>query len=166
MAINLRYWGKTFHIKCRQTHGIEEINFRETYLEGFGNWGRSRRGSHADFHGFGEIGHIFHDKYIFNNKTHFSSWNLANILSEWLGNPGKGTLKTKNPKKFPEGARLLILLEACSLGARLGSRWEFILDPRLRRQEIHESEEKSSRLCLWKREIYGVEERSSKCEWR
>ena len=121
---------------------------------------------HADFHGFGEIGHIFHDKYIFNNKTHFSSWNLANILSEWLGNPGKGTLKTKNPKKFPEGARLLILLEACSLGARLGSRWEFILDPRLRRREIHESEEKSSRLCLWKREIYGVEERSSKCEWR
>ena len=26
---------------------------------------------HADFHGFGEIGHIFHDKYIFNNKHTF-----------------------------------------------------------------------------------------------
>ena len=25
-------------------------------------------------------------------------WNLANILSEWLGNPGKGTLRSKNKK--------------------------------------------------------------------
>ena len=96
---------------------------------------------HAVFHRFAEIGHIFHNKYTFNNKTHFSSWNLAKILSEWLGNPGKGTLKTKNPKKFPEGARLLILLEACAFGACLGSRWEFIL----RRQEIHKSEENGSR---------------------
>ena len=121
---------------------------------------------HPDFHRFAEIGHIFHNKYIFNNKTHFSSWNLANILSEWLGNPGKGTLKTKSPKKFPEGAHLLILLEACSVGSRLGSRWEFILDPCLRSQEIHESEENSSRLCLRKREIHAAEERSSECEWR
>ena len=27
-------------------------------------------------------------------KKHFPSWNLANILPEWLGNSGKGTLKS------------------------------------------------------------------------
>ena len=37
---------------------------------------------YTGFHRFGEIGHILHNKYIFNNKTHFSGRNLANILSE------------------------------------------------------------------------------------
>ena len=78
---------------------------------------------YTGFHRFGEIGHILHNKYIFNNKTHFSGWNLANILSEWLGNPGRGTLRTKTPKQFPAGARLiLILLEACAFGSRLETR--------------------------------------------
>ena len=66
---------------------------------------------------------ISHNKYIFNNKKHFPSWNLANILSEWLGNPGKGTLGVKNPKTFlwepaPDP------LEACAF-ARLGNQSVF-----------------------------------------
>ena len=32
------------------------------------------------FHCFTEIGHIFNNKYIFNNQTHFSSLNLANTF--------------------------------------------------------------------------------------
>ena len=55
---------------------------------------------HTGFHRFTEIDHIFYNKYIFNNTEHFPSWKLANILSEWLGNPGKGTLRSKNPKNF------------------------------------------------------------------
>ena len=44
---------------------------------------------------------IYHNKYIFNNKKHFPSWNLANILPEWLGNPGKGNLGVKKSKNVP-----------------------------------------------------------------
>ena len=73
MAINLRYWGKTFNIKCRQIHGIEEINSEKHTWKVVEIGGGAGADQHADFHGFGEIGHIFHDKYIFNNKTHFSS---------------------------------------------------------------------------------------------
>ena len=32
---------------------------------------------HTVFHCFTEIGLIFHNKYIFSNKKHFPSWNLA-----------------------------------------------------------------------------------------
>ena len=46
---------------------------------------------HTGFHRFTEIGQIFHNKYIFNNEKHFPSWNLGNMLPEWLENPGKGT---------------------------------------------------------------------------
>ena len=37
---------------------------------------------HTSFLRFTEIGPIFHNKYIFDNKKHFLSFNLANILSE------------------------------------------------------------------------------------
>ena len=37
---------------------------------------------HTGFHRFTEIGQIFHNKYIFDNKKHFLSFNLDNILSE------------------------------------------------------------------------------------
>ena len=117
---------------------------------------------HTGFHRFAEISHIFLNIYMFNNKTHFSSWNPANILSEWLENPGKGTLRIKKSNTFPEGARHLTMLEACAFGVRLGSRSEFIMG----RQEIHESEEISSRWCLRKRKIHGFEERGSNCDWR
>ena len=57
--------------------------------------------------------------------------NLANILSEWLKNPGKVTLGSWNQKNFtvmhPPGP----LLEACALDARLQNRSPFILDPRM-----------------------------------
>ena len=46
---------------------------------------------HTGFHRFTEVGQIFHNKYIFINKKHFPSWNLGNMLPEWLENPGKGT---------------------------------------------------------------------------
>ena len=52
------------------------------------------------------------------------------ILSEWLGNPGKGILRSRS-KKLPEGARPRNRLEACAFGARLGNRSVFILGPRL-----------------------------------
>ena len=60
---------------------------------------------HTGFHRFTEIGSDFHDQCIFNNKKHFLSLNLANIRSEWtewLGNQGKGTLRSENQKKFME----------------------------------------------------------------
>ena len=53
------------------------------------------------------------------------------ILSEWLGNPGKGILRSQNPLKRPEGTRPRNRQEACAFGARLGNRSVFILDPRL-----------------------------------
>ena len=37
---------------------------------------------HTGFYHFMEIGQIFHNKYIFKNRIHFRSLNLANILSE------------------------------------------------------------------------------------
>ena len=55
---------------------------------------QSKARIHTGFHRFTEIGSDFHDKCIFNNKKHFPSLNLANILSEWtewLENQGKGT---------------------------------------------------------------------------
>ena len=67
---------------------------------------------HTDFHRFTEIGQSFHIKYIFLiTKTLQPNWNLANITSEWLGNPGKGTSRRKNPKHFlgeptPDPARI------------------------------------------------------------
>ena len=67
---------------------------------------------------------FLHNKYIFNDKTHFPSWNLANILSERLGNPGRGTLGGWNPKNFPGEP-------AFAFCARLENRPVFILDPRL-----------------------------------
>ena len=49
---------------------------------------------HTGFYRFTEISQIFHNKYIFKNRIHFPSLNLANILSEWLRNPGMGTLRS------------------------------------------------------------------------
>ena len=48
-----------------------------------------------------EIGQIFHDKYILNNKKHFPSWNLTNILSlimTWR--PRKWDFKELKSKNF------------------------------------------------------------------
>ena len=66
----------------------------------FNNENRQQRAQRLPgFHCFTEIGHIFNNKYTFNNQKHFSSLNLANtFLFEWLGNPGKGTLSSKNLK--------------------------------------------------------------------
>ena len=54
---------------------------------------------HIGFHYFMEIGQIFHNRYIFNKeksfqvaRLHLGRMGLAKILSEWLRNPGKGTL--------------------------------------------------------------------------
>ena len=34
-------------------------------------------------------------------RLHLGKMELANILSEWLRNPGEGTLGSSNPKKIP-----------------------------------------------------------------
>ena len=87
------------------------------------------------FHHFTEIGQIFYSKYIFNNRKHFPSWNLGNILTEWCENPGKGTLRVKNQNiswgSLPLAPRTA-LDSVCAFGPRLGNRSVFILDPRLR----------------------------------
>ena len=49
---------------------------------------------HIGFQHFTEIGQTFQNKYTFNNKKHFPSWNLSNILPEWLRNPGQGPLSS------------------------------------------------------------------------
>ena len=58
-----------------------------------------RAGIHTGFHRFTEIGQIFHNRYIFSknfkpSKLKSGKWfgESVNILSEWLRNPGKGTL--------------------------------------------------------------------------
>ena len=63
---------------------------------------------HTGFHRFTEIGQIFHNRYIFSknfkpSKLKSGKWfgESVNILSEWLRNPGKGTLGGKNPKYYP-----------------------------------------------------------------
>ena len=66
---------------------------------------------HTGFHRFTEISQLFHNKYIFNDKKHFPSLNLA---CSW------GSLSPPPPPP-----------EACSFGPRLGNRSVFILDPRL-----------------------------------
>ena len=57
---------------------------------------------------------------------------LANILSERLGNQGKGTLlfRVSKSKKIPRGLPP-DPPEACAFGARLGNQSVFIPDPRL-----------------------------------
>ena len=57
----------------------------------------SRGTMHTGFHRFTEIGQIFHNKYIVNNKEHFPSWNLAHISSEWLR---KLKMEINYPKTF------------------------------------------------------------------
>ena len=39
------------------------------------NKGKRQAWIHTNFHCFMEISHIFHNKYIFNDKKHFPSWN-------------------------------------------------------------------------------------------
>ena len=61
--------------------GLESRRLRQTWI-------------HTGFHRFTEIGQIFHNKYFFNNKKHFPSLNLGNILPEWLEKPRKGDFKS------------------------------------------------------------------------
>ena len=59
-------------------------------------------------------------RFFINNR--FPGWNLANLKSEWLRNPGKVTQGIQNPPKFPWGACPPDLpLEPCFFGARLGN---------------------------------------------
>ena len=102
-----------------------------------GSQGHNQAWIHNGFHRFTEIGQIFHNKYIFNHKKlsqlkscsiyptynmeinlyelirrfawlHPRRTELANILSEWLRNPGKGALGSgaypEPPKKLAPSA--------------------------------------------------------------
>ena len=51
---------------------------------------------------------FLHNKYIFNDKTHFPSWNLANVLSE-DSETQEGDFKGLKYEKFPGGACLRVL---------------------------------------------------------
>ena len=85
------------HFGGKQTNGavpLEGATFSQlSRLQ----WHRAR--IHTGFHRFTEIGQIFHNRYIFSkifkpSKLKSGKWfgESVNILSEWLRNPGKGTL--------------------------------------------------------------------------
>ena len=74
---------------------------------------------HTGFHPFTEI--------LQKSVTFFQ----VEILSEWLGNPGKGILRCQNPKNVLRAPAPWNRLEACAFGPRLGNRSVFILGPRL-----------------------------------
>ena len=114
---------------------------------------------HNGFYLLTEIGQIFHNENIFNLKKNFPSWNITPYPLQhgnwpWWNNPPIGQASseeigtdqypvwmTQKPRKgdlselksttFPLGSMPRIPLEACALGARLGNRSVFILDPRL-----------------------------------
>ena len=73
---------------------------------------------HTGFHCFTKIGQNFINKFIFTEKN-FPSWNLVNILSDWLRNPGKISLGSENPKKFQRGSCLQTPIEACTFSTCL-----------------------------------------------
>ena len=66
---------------------------------------------HTGFHRFTEIGHIFHTKYIFNNKKHFPSWNPVWMTRKpWKGDFKKSkSTETSWGNPPPEPARSLRL---------------------------------------------------------
>ena len=60
-------------------------------------------------------------------RLHLRGMELANILSEWLRNPGNRTSESQNRKNFPRGTCTLTPPEAWAFGARLGNPSVFIL---------------------------------------
>ena len=60
-------------------------------------------------------------------RLHLRGMELANILSEWLRNPGNRTSESQNRKNFPRGTCTLTPPEAWAFGARLGNPSVFLL---------------------------------------
>ena len=86
---------------------------------------------HTGFHRFMEIGQIFHNKYIFNNKNTFQveTWAICYLSDSKTQERGLKELNTKTFLGKP--APQTPLDSACAFGPRLGNRSVFIPDPRL-----------------------------------
>ena len=114
--------------ECCSAHLIQSFFLLHT---GFDRNCHMRQTSYDNFR-FTEIGQIFHNKYIFNNKNHFPSWNLGNML--WLSDSKtqERGLKELNTKTFlGDPAPQTPLHSAWAFGPRLGNQLVFIPDPRL-----------------------------------